>query len=366
MKASNQLSSTCARISLTLGFISLYPCTLNAQQREFPSPAWKQASPESQGVDSQKLAEAMKYLGSKMDASETVVIRNGFMIHRGKNAGRSHGIWSCSKSFTSSVLGILVESGKVTLNDSASKYATDLKAKYSKITLRHFATMTSGYDAVGGGYGPKNQDGSKTPFNPAAQSFAAGTQYAYWDDAQRMFGAALSKAAGKNFSAVFNDMIAKKIGMSIKWSNRNGSYKGTKVDDSAGGVNTNAENLAKYLYLFLNKGNWKGQQVLSEAWVREATKVQVPASMPFSSKSQNYEGPGVYGYNWWVNGVRKDGTRLWHEAPAGTYMCLGAKANWGFVIPEWDMIVVRLGTSGSNSSVTQNELFKRLRASLIN
>lgn len=339
--------------------------TLSAQQREYPSPNWKQTSPEAQGVDSAKLADAMKFLGSKMDASETVVIRHGFMIHRGKNAGRTHGLWSCSKSFTSSVLGVLVESGKITLNDSASKFATDLKSKYSKVTFRHFTTMTSGYDAVGGGYGPKNQDGSKTPFNPTSPSFSPGSHYAYWDDAQRMFGAALSKAAGKNFSAVFNDAIAKKIGMSLKWSNRNGSYKGTKVDDSAGGVNTNAENLAKYLYLFLNKGKWKDQQVIGEGWVREATKVQVPAHVPFHSKSQNYVGPGVYGYNWWINGTKADGSRMWSEAPLGTYMCIGAKANWGIVIPEWDMIVVRLGTSGANSGATQNELLKRLKASLL-
>src|SRR5687768_705454 len=99
--------------------------TAHSQTREYPNPNWRKTAPEEQGVDSAKLADAMKYLGTKMDASETLVTRHGFVIHRGKNAGRSHGLWSCSKSFTSTVLGLLVERGKVSLNDSAGKYASD-------------------------------------------------------------------------------------------------------------------------------------------------------------------------------------------------------------------------------------------------
>jgi CubicO group peptidase (beta-lactamase class C family) len=336
------------------------------QKREYPSPDWKMTSPEEQGVDSAKITEAITYLNSQMDASETVVIRHGFLIHRGKNSKRVHGLWSCSKSFTSSVLGYLVETGKANLEDPASKFASTLKSKYSNVTLKQFATMTSGYDASGGRYGPSQRDGSKTPFVAASPSFNPGTHFAYWDDAQRMFGAVLTKIAGKNFSTVFNDNIAKKIGMSLFWSNRDGSYGGIKVDDSAGGVNANAENVAKYLYLFLNKGKWKESQVMSESWVREATKVQVPSSTPAHNMSQNYEGPGVYGYNWWVNGTRKDGKLMWPDATRNTYMCIGAKANWGFVIPEWDMVIVRLGTDGKNSGSIQNEFLKRVKRSLKN
>ena len=332
----------------------------------FPGLSWAKTSPEAQGVDSAKLKEAFKYLAAKMDVSQTVVVRNGHIIHRGSNAGKTQGLWSCSKSFTSTVLGLMVDSQKISLDDYAWKYASELKSKYSKLQIKHFATMTSGYDAPGGSYGPNSQDGSGTSFKPSSPNFSPGAAYAYWDDAQRMFGAVLSAALNKNFANLFKDRIASKIGIkNYSWNSRDGSFHGLTVADSAGGVSMNAENVARFLHLFLNKGKWNGQQLISEEWVDEATSVQVPADLPFHKKSQNYVGPGVYGYNWWVNGERKDGTLLWPDAPESTFSCIGAKGNMGLVIPEWNMVIVRLGSSGSNGAATFNQFLKRVKAAIL-
>lgn len=55
------------------------------------------------------------------------------------------------------------------------------------------------------------------------------------------------------------------------------------------------------------------------------------------------DGRGTYGFNWWANGLASDGTRKWPGAPAGTYSASGYNNNDMFVIPEWNMVIVRLG-----------------------
>src|SRR5687767_10449883 len=123
-----------------------------AAEMVFPGAAWEKATPESQGIDSAKLREAIKHLEANTGrdgARELVIIRNGRMVWAGENIDHVHGIWSCTKSFTSTVLGLLVEDGKCTLETRAASVLPVMKENYPEVTLRHFTTMTSGYRAVG-------------------------------------------------------------------------------------------------------------------------------------------------------------------------------------------------------------------------
>ena len=63
----------------------------------FPGADWEERTPESQGVDSAKLNEALNYLKSKSGSygiREVVVIRNGYMIWKGNNIDNQHSTWS--------------------------------------------------------------------------------------------------------------------------------------------------------------------------------------------------------------------------------------------------------------------------------
>jgi hypothetical protein len=77
-----------------------------------------------------------------------------------------------------------------------------------------------------------------------------------------------------------------------------------------------------------------------------ATSAQVDNSLP-AFDSSNVRGPGAYGFNWWVNGVGPDGLRKWPSAPSGTYAALGYNNNVCLVVPEWNMVIVRLGVDGN-------------------
>jgi CubicO group peptidase (beta-lactamase class C family) len=69
----------------------------------------------------------------------------------------------------------------------------------------------------------------------------------------------------------------------------------------------------------------------------------VPASLPWAQPACGIDGRGVYGYNWWVNGTLAAGRRKWPAAPGGTFAATGFHNNKCFVIPEWEMVIVRLG-----------------------
>ena len=120
-------------------------------------------------------------------------------------------------------------------------------------------------------------------------------------------------------------------------------------------VKISARELARLGHLFLNRGRWGERQVLGASWVDAATSVQVPASTPLGHRESGIDGRGVYGLNWWVNGIGPDGTRKWPGAPAGTFAASGFNNNDLFVIPEWRMVVVRLGLDQARHEITDAE-----------
>jgi len=324
----------------------------------FPGADWEQRTPESQGVDSKKLNAALKHLESESGFDgirETVVIRNGYMIWKGDHIDNKHGVASITKAFTSTCLGLLIDDGKCKLSDLAKDYESRLDCEYpeyAKITLRHLSNMTSGYDGEGGGYGEKDPyDGSETPFIPAAPAFSPGTMYSYWDDAMCMFGLVLTKIANGTLYDFFKERIANPIGMNPNkwdWGHWEEEIDGLIVNRSEGGVYTSARELARFGHLILNHGNWDGTQLVSKKWLDEAIKVQVPNTMKGRTdsrrqKSISARAVGTYGYHWWANGILADGSRFLPDAPLGTFYRSGWPQQRLFIIPEWNMVIVRIG-----------------------
>jgi len=359
------LWSIFAAILAAVGALSPLAGAAAEQRTAFPWKDWQEATPESQGVESTKLNAAVRYLESNAGrdgVKELVIIRNGYMIWKGTSIDKVHGVWSLTKSFTSTVLGLLIDDGKCTLDTLAKDYVPNMAATYPTVTLRHFTTMTSGYYAVGdephGGYkhGP-----STTPFTPATTPLFTppGSKYAYWDSAMNQFGNVLTRIAGEPIEHLFKRRIADPVGMNrARWDWGDfGKVDGIAVNGGSGNSNKHifisARELARFGHLFLNRGKWRGKQLISPSWVDVATKVQVTAPTPVGHPESGIDGRGVYGYNWWANGIKPDGKRKWPGAPAGTYSASGANNNDMFVIPEWNMVIVRLGLDqGSDGPIT--------------
>ena len=145
-----------------------------------------------QGVDAAVLQNALAYLESESGedgVKQCVILRHGHLIHEGPESHRVHDLWSVTKSFASTLLGLMIDDGLCQLNDCACDYEPLLAERYADVRLRHFASMTSGYQAKGPTRYPNlKQDWSVDCFDADEPLFKPGQAFAYWDNAQVMFG----------------------------------------------------------------------------------------------------------------------------------------------------------------------------------
>ncbi len=305
-----------------------------------------------EAVFSQKLKNALTYLESvcgQDGIKKVVVLKGGEIVFKGIESEVMQNTWSCTKSFTSTVLGLLIADGKCSIDDKVGEYFPELKANYPTLTFRHLATMTSGYKAKGddeaGAHGQ-----SSTPFQPSLLPLSApGTEFRYWDSAMNTFALVLTKVAGEPIETYFKRKVANPIGMDAeKWDWKDfGKIDGTIVNGGAGnkskGVFMSAGEMARFGQLFLNKGNWDGQQIIPKHWVEDATSPQVKKTVP------NDNTP--YGFNWWTAGTFPD-------APKGTFAAKGFNNNKCIVVPEWKIVVARLGLDGNIDDEKWNNFLK--------
>jgi len=334
----------------------------------FPQSDWLTATPESQGVDAAKLDEAMACMEAfTLDegVTQALVIRNGRMIWRGDDIDNMHPIWSCSKSYTSCCLGMLVDDGVVSLDEPVANYLPELAEHYPTATFRHFANFTVGYRSK-----PTGEGQPPWPLEPGPALFAPGERFIY-SMATEELGYAITKIAGETLKGMFKRRIADPIGMDpTQWDwGAWGVIDGLVVNGGAGnlakGIWTTARQIARLGWLFVNRGRWEDTQLLSADWVDEATRPQMANTVPPHDPQGWYiDLPGSYGLNWWVNGHTPDGTRMWPTAPARTCAIQGNNNNICFVIPEWNMVAVRLGTDGIIKNQLYDKFFAKMKAAL--
>jgi CubicO group peptidase (beta-lactamase class C family) len=152
-----------------------------AQQMVFPGTEWETATPESQMVDSNMLQAAVDFLDSKTSAgvgvSELVIIRNGRMIWEGPESDNAHIVYSMTKSFASTTLGLLVDDGLVTVDTLAKEYVPSMATDYPDVALSHLATHTSGYRAEEEAYPYSFNYVPADPFTPGPPLFETGSRF---------------------------------------------------------------------------------------------------------------------------------------------------------------------------------------------
>lgn len=306
----------------------------------FPGKAWKHASPESQGIDPNRLQIALKHLRDVCGAHGTdkvVIVRNGYVIWQGPHVEQPYITWSCTKSFLSTCFGLLWDEGLCTPQTLAADIEPKLREHYPTVTLGHMLTFTSGYC-----YG-------KNRFDPIEPAFAAGTAFHYSNEGQ-MLALILTRIAGQSLESLFFERIGEPIGITRKamdWGEIT-HRDGMAINGGRGfpgmGVSINALAMARFGWLMCNDGVWDGKRLLSQRYLNYATAPRVPEDMPAFDKNAWYiDLPGNYGLSWWTNGPMPDGQRRWPHAPERTFAAQGLYNNVCFIIPQWQMVIVRLG-----------------------
>ncbi len=302
---------------------------------QWPTTGWAVDSPESQGMDPAVFEAAHEYAFA--DAKNTqgvVVIRHGVIVAEWYADGHDEDSWATSwsmgKSFGSTLIGIaidegLIENADVPMSDYYPEWKDDDR---SKITLRHVLSMTSGRKWTET-YDLSNPDsdmvtmGLKVDELTYARSNGAevppGTRWQYASGDSMLMSGVIEAVTGKTALDYAQKRLFDPIGMDkAQWwvDGKNHALTFCCVD-------TTSREFAKLGFLFLHGGEWDGQQIVSKAWVDEATR---PSQKLFDG----------YGLQWWVN---NDAT-----LPDDMFYADGLDGQFIYVMPSQDLVVVRNGS----------------------
>jgi len=208
-----------------------------------------------------------------------IVIRNDTIIYEnyfnGFQPDSMRTIFSVSKAFTSTLVGIAIEEGYIkSVNQLVSDFIPSFKEKgKEKMTINHLLQMTSGLsehdyaDILRLGRFYYANDQNKKCLNTGLRC-EPGTKFQYSSMTTQLLGICLEKATGKSFEEYFHAKIWEPLGTEY---NALSSRDKKDMHKYFGGISANPKDLAKFGLLYLNKGKMNGKQIVSEEWVKQTS-----------------------------------------------------------------------------------------------
>ena len=309
------------------------------QKPDFPfdavyEQAFVRATPESQGISSDLFAALLRELDASKDTEmhHFMALRHGKVICECNFAPYPKGMWhithSMCKSITGMAIGMLIEEGKLKLDENIYDIFSDQINALSKIfrpviTVENLLTMTSGVTFNESGIVSGNDWlGS---FLNASVNGKPGTEFQYNSLNTYVLSAIVTKRTGETLTEYLTPRLFGPLGITkYYWET---CPKG--ITKGGWGLFLCAEDMAKLGQLYLQKGKWNGQQLVSEYWIEIST-----ARHP---KTQN----GTYGY----------GYQLWMEQRPGSFEYNGMLGQNVIIYPDMDMVLV---TNAGNKEMFQD------------
>jgi len=259
------------------------------------------AAPESQGVSSQAILKFVNAAEAQVDALHSfMLVRHDKLIAQGwwapYKSDSPHMLYSLSKSFTSTAVGLAIAEGRLSLNDTVISFfpdetpdepSTNLKA----MRIRDLLAMNSGHekDTTGRITGVQDKTWVEA-FLSLPVEHKPGTHFVYNSGATFMLSAILQKVTGQTVLDYLTPRLFEPLGIEgAAWEqNPQG------INMGGWGLKIKTEDIAKLGLLYLHKGVWNGQRILSEEWVAAARSRQTSnGSNPNSDWEQGY------GYQFW-------------------------------------------------------------------
>jgi CubicO group peptidase (beta-lactamase class C family) len=282
------------------------------------------SAPEAQGVSSAALLDFVNALDTQIDGMHSVmVLRHGKVIAEGwwtpYDAEHNHVLYSLSKSFTSTAVGMAVADGKLSIDDEILKfYPDDAPASPSNnlkaMRVRDLLMMSTGHQeepsSAADVVSPKSFLAQPVPHLP-------GTHFKYNTASTFMQSAIVQKVTGQSVLEYLRPRLFEPLG--IEHPVWDANFQGISLGGY--GLRVRTEDIAKFGQLYLQQGRWNGKQLVPSDWVAMATAKQTSnGSNPKSDWNQGY------GFQFW---------RCQHNAYRGD----GAFGQYCVVMPDQDAVV---------------------------
>jgi CubicO group peptidase (beta-lactamase class C family) len=328
---------------------------------------WRIAKPEDVGIDGARLCATTGWLDSfgAGNIHSILVVRHGALVFEHYRKGfdqtwdqpvvniehgpaTKHDLRSATKSVTALLIGTALDRKLIpSINEPVFNYFpeyADLRTpEKARITLRHLLMMSSGlewnenlpYTDPNNSEMAMLRSGDRWRFALLPKLIVTpGSEWNYSSGCTELLGAVVRKASRKPIEEFANEMLFSQLGISDVWW----AQYPDKIPAAASGLQLRPRDFTKIGQLVLERGQWKGEQVVSPQWIDEATAPQI--------------GPGdriwFYGYQWWLGRSLVNGREISWIAAHG----LGGQRL--FVVPALDLVCLVM--AGHYTDAMQNWL----------
>ncbi len=361
-----------AGLCLPLVVLAVTPALVRAQSRSAYYPGrtgeWESRRPEDVGIDAESLQKAVdfamanEYSGprdlrlailSSFEPDNTIVgptkerggpagmvVKNGYIVAEWGDTKCVDMTFSVTKSYLSTVAGLAIDAGLIAdVHDKAGDYVRDgtfASEHNSKITWHHLLNQSSDWSGTlwdRPDWADRPPEGHTPEELKRRELKEPGTSFKYNDVRVNVLAYSLLQVWRRPLPVVLKEKIMDPIGASCTWRWHGYENSWVVIDGlrmqsvsggghRGGGMFISTRDQARFGYLFLRNGEWKGEQVVSEEWIR---MLRVPS-----------EAKPNYGYMWWLN----QGPRKVPSWPDSIFIGSGFGGNHVVVDQEHDLLIV--------------------------
>ena len=293
------------------------------------------STPESQGVSSSAIRAFVEAADETVDSMHSfMLVRHGNVIAEGwwepEAASKPHILWSLSKSFTSTAVGLAVAEGKLNIDDKVLSFfpenaPEEPSENLKSMRVRDLLTMSTGHDAEpwwqGDEVWTKRFLSQPVPHKP-------GTSFMYNTPATYMLSAIVQKVTGQTVLDYLTPRLFEPLG--IEKPTWDASPQGISIGGY--GLYLRTEDIVKFGQLYLQKGKWDGKQLIPAAWVAEATSKQVENGN--ARHARNPDWSQGYGFQFW-------------QCRHGAYRGDGKDGQFCIVLPKQDAVIAITAKTGN-------------------
>ena len=297
------------------------------------------SSPEQQGLSS---AAILRFLDAIRDSGQEfhsiMILRHGHVIAEGwwtpYSSTRRQQLYSLSKSFTGTAIGLAVDEKRLTVEDSVLSFFPEaapaaISGNLAALKVKHLLSMSVGHakDSIQIIEKPPPGDTWEKTFLSLPVTDLPGTKFLYNSGASYMLSSIVNKVTGHSAHEYLGPRLYDPLGIvGATWTvNEEG------VNIGASHLRIRTEDIAKLGQLYLQKGIWNKKRILSEAWVATASQKHME-----NGASDSAWGYG-YGYQFWMN-------------PTGGFRADGAYGQYSMVFPELDAVVAITSESADKAA----------------
>ena len=291
--------------------------------------ALPRSTPEMQGISSagiSRFLDAIKQSGQEFHS--IMILRHGNVVAEAWWAPYSsehrQQLYSLSKSFTGTAIGLAVAEGLLTVDDPIIKFfpeylPTTVSDNLAALKVRHLLSMSVGHgkDSIL----ILEASAAGVPWEKTFLSlpvvFEPGSQFMYNSGASFMLSAIIKKVTGQSA----HEYLKPRLYQPLNITNTTWGANWEGINMGASHLRMPTEDIAKFGQLYLQKGQWNGKQVISPDWVAQASAKQM-----VNGKNDSSWGYG-YGFQFWLN-------------PPGGFRADGAFGQYSMILPELDAVVV--------------------------